>query len=80
MKIQELKNKIKSEDFETVCLLVYESIIENKITQSQYIDLMYGITEEFEGKLNTELDDEELNDSFEAGDLNYDDDEFDENY
>jgi len=81
MKLQDLKNKIKSEDFETVCLLVYESIIENKITQNQFVELMYDITEEFEGELEDNLTDDEFDTSFD-GDKDFisDDDEFDENY
>ena len=80
MKLQELKNKIKSEDFETVCLLVYEGIVENKITQEQFVELMYEITDEFEDQteeddFNESFDDEE-NDLFD----NFDDDDLDENY
>ena len=80
MKIQELKTKIKTEDFETVCLLVYESIVENKITQEQFTNLMYEIAEEFEGQLDSDLDDDDFNESFDENDLFNDDDEFDENY
>lgn len=80
MKLQDIKSKIKSEDFETVCLLVYEAVVENKITQDQFIGLMYEITEEFEGE--TELDSEDdFNESFdEDKDFFSDDEEFDENY
>lgn len=80
MKLQDIKSKIKSEDFETVCLLVYESVVENKITQDQFVELMYEITEEFEGE--TELDTEDdFNESFdEDKDFFSDDEEFDENY
>jgi hypothetical protein len=79
MKLQELKNKIKSEDFETVCLLVYESIVDNKITQEQFVTLMYDITNEF----GNQIDDEDLNETFEEdNDLfeNFDDEDLDENY
>lgn len=79
MKLQELKNKIKSEDFETVCLLVYESIVENKITQEQFVTLMYDITNEFENQ----IDDEDLKETFEDDDdlfENFDDEDLDENY
>jgi hypothetical protein len=79
MKLQELKNKIKTEDFDTVCLLVYESIVENKITQEQFLGLMSEIMNEFEGQIgeddfNESFDDE--NDLFD----NYDDEDLDENY
>lgn len=79
MKLQELKNKIKSEDFDTVCLLVYESIVENKITQEQFLELMGEIVNEFEG----EIEEDDFNTSFdEENDLfdNYEDEELDENY
>jgi hypothetical protein len=80
MKLQDIKSKIKSEDFETVCLLVYESVVENKITQDQLVELMYEITEEFEGE--TELDvEDDFNESFDDDkDFLSDDEEFDENY
>jgi hypothetical protein len=80
MKLQDIKSKIKSEDFETVCLLVYETVVENKITQDQFIELMYDITEEFEGE--TELDvEDDFNESFDDDkDFLSDNEEFDENY
>jgi hypothetical protein len=81
MKIQELKSKIKTEDFETVTLLVYEAIIDNKITQEQYTSLMYDIVEEFEGELDSDLDEDDFKESSDEDDLFFDnDDEFDENY
>ena len=55
MKLQELKNKIKTEDFDTVCLLVYESIVENKITQEQFLGLMSEIMNEFEGQIGEDV-------------------------
>lgn len=79
MKLQELKNKIKTEDFDTVCLLVYESIVENKITQEQFLILMGEIMNEFEDQ----IDEDDFNESFEEeNDLfdNYGDEELDENY
>jgi hypothetical protein len=80
MKLQDIKSKIKSEDFETVCLLVYEAVVENKITQDQFIELMYEITEEFEGESELDTEDD-FNESFDDDkDFLPDDEEFDENY
>jgi hypothetical protein len=79
MKLQELKNKIKTEDFDTVCLLVYESIVENKITQEQFLVLMSEIMNEFEDQ----IEEDDFNESFDdENDLfdNYDDEDLDGNY
>lgn len=80
MKLAELKNKIKTEDFDTVCLLMYEAIVENKITAEQFTELMYEVTDEFEEQPEEEND---FNDSFEEeNDLfdSFDDEDLDENY
>ena len=79
MKLQDIKSKIKSEDFETVCLLVYEAVVENKITQEQFVELMYEITDEFEDQPEDDFNEsfnEEENDLFD----NFDDEDLDDNY
>lgn len=79
MKLAELKNKIKTEDFDTVCLLMYEAIVENKITAEQFTELMYEVTDEFE----EQPEEDDFNESFEEeNDLfdNFDDEDLDENY
>jgi hypothetical protein len=70
MKLVEFKNKIKTEDFETVCLIIYDAVIDNKITQDQFNELMSDIVEEFEGQ----IDKDEFTDSF---DIDGDDFTFD---
>lgn len=79
MKMQELKSKIKTEEFETVCLLVYESIVENKITPEQFTELVEDITKEFDSTLDDDddfnesyIDDFDINDNF--------DDEYNDDY
>jgi hypothetical protein len=78
MKIQDLKSKIKTEDFETVCLLIYEAVVDNKITSEQFINLIEEVSKEFDA-----TDEDDFNDDFNLDELDDDfsdyDDE-DENY
>lgn len=79
MKLQELKSKIKTEEFDTVCLLIYDAIIENKITPEQFVDLIEDVTKEFD--FNS-VEDEYSDDFDDGNDLfdNFDDNEFNDDY
>lgn len=77
MKIQELKSKIKTEDFETVCLLIYDAVADNKITSEQFVELIGDVSAEFDvDDFNDDFNEDENLTNFE----DYDDDDFSDDY